>query len=206
MWFRLLCLSNVAQSGRRYEEGVKFLLKFDREFDGFKRLWLAPVDDGPGDAVGDLIRKAVDSYIKDRSAVEQASFWRRLYDFVKIRTPVRERQFLEGFWDTADEHPEFLAKYLSRGQVPGGRFEHRGLGESLSSQAFFLCRECYRLRIIEGDGRGENCYAPNRHLTRFFRQAYGPDLGEWPGFEDYEAAEPPTSRGCDQVHAHTGLR
>ena len=186
VWFRLLCLANVAQSGRRYEEGVKFLLKFDHEFGGFDRLWLAPVGIEAGDVVGDLIRGAVDSYIKDRSAVEQASFWRRLYDFVKIRTLLRERQFLDGFWDTADEHPEFLAKYLWRGQVPGDRFGHRGLGESLSSQAFFLCRECYRLRIIRGDGARENCYAPNRHLTRFVRQVYGPDAGEWPGFEDYE--------------------
>jgi hypothetical protein len=203
VWFRLLCLANVAQSGRRYEEGVKFLVKFDSEFDGFERLWHAPDDGGPCDVVDDLFRRAVDAYIEDRSAAEQTVFWRRLYDFAKIRTLLRERQFLEGFWDTADTHPAFLAGYLWRGQVPGGRFEHRGLGESLSSQAFFLCRECYRLGLIQGDEVRENCYAPNRHLIRFVRSAYGPDFGEWLGFKDYEELS-------HQLHAavfkHTGTR
>jgi hypothetical protein len=187
VWFRLLCLANIGQSGRRYEEGLEFLKKFDREFDGFERLWLAPEDGRTSDTVGDLIRKAVNAYIKQRQSAEQVSYWRRLYDFVKIRTLVRERDFLKGFWDAAEEHPAFLAQYLTRGQVPAGRFSHRGLGESLSSQAFFLCRECYCLQIIRGDAARENCYVPNRHLIRFVRDAFGPDRGDWPEFEDYEA-------------------
>jgi hypothetical protein len=203
VWFRVLCLANVAQSGRRYEEGIAFLRKFDVEFGGFDRLWGAPDDGAPGDVVGGLIRRAVATYINDRSKAEQASFWRRIYDFVKIRTLLRERQFLGGFWDTADEQPEFLARYLSRGHAPGLRFEHRGLGESLSSQAFFLCRECHRLGIIHGDRARENCYAPNRHLIRFIARACGPEVGEWPDFDKYETLSHELHR---DVCNHTGSR
>jgi hypothetical protein len=186
IWFRVLCLANVGQSGRRFEDGVRFLESLDRVFDGFGKLWHTPDEGGPGDAVGDLIRRSIDAHVEDRSSNEQAVYWRRLYDFVKIRTLLRDHQFLPGFWDTVDDHPDDLALYLHHGRVPGIRFQHRGLGESLSSQAFFLCRECYRLKIIGGNKARENCYAPNRHLVRFIRRAQGPDLGEWPDFDKYQ--------------------
>ena len=66
LWFRVLCLANIGQSGRRYAEGVRFLETFNREFDGFERLWKAPDDAVPGDTVGELIRQAIASYIRDR--------------------------------------------------------------------------------------------------------------------------------------------
>src|SRR5262249_27302297 len=145
IWFRVLCLANISQSGRRYEEGLQFLKRFDEDFNGFRRLWEAGGNGGQQNVVDGLIRQVLDVQVQDRAVPEQTFFWRRLYDFVRIRELLQDRQFLEGFWDTAAEHPEYLAGYLHWGRVPGGRFQHRGLGESLSSQAFFICRECLRL-------------------------------------------------------------
>ena len=186
IWFRVLCFANVGQSGRRFEEGIQFLEQFDTNFRGFDRLWEAVGTAISKDVFGALVREALDAVILDRDR-DWTFFWRRLYDFVKIRELLTERGFIDGFWDVAEHHPTELVQYLHRGVYPGGRAGHRGLGESLSSQAFFVCREAFRLGLITAPEARQNCYFPNRHLLRFLEAHFAPVSADvWLTFEKYQ--------------------
>jgi hypothetical protein len=201
VWFRVLCFANVSQSGRRFEEGIQFLEQFDAKFDGFTRLWQTAERADSSDVVDALVREALDASIRDRDR-DWTFFWRRIYDFVKIRQLLAERGFIDGFWDVADKHPTELAQYLHRGVYPGGRPGHRGLGESLSSQAFFVCREAFRLKLITAPEARETCYFPNRHVLRFLESLFAPAplSPDWVTFEKYQAI---SSRLHKDVEKHT---
>jgi hypothetical protein len=186
VWFRVLCLANVGQSGRRFEEGIQFLEQFDAKFDGFRRLWQTGANANSQDVVDALVREALEAAIRERDR-DWTFFWRRLYDFVKIRQLLAERGFIEGFWDVAENHSTELAQYLHRGVYPGGRPGHRGLGESLSSQAFFVCREAFRLKLVTAPGARRACYFPNRHVLRFLEAHFAPVPVDWLTFEKYQA-------------------
>ncbi len=184
--FRVLCLANISQSGRRFSEGIQFLRRFDEEFQGFERIWQFAERADSQDVVDAIIRDVLSAAARDRSLPDHTFYWRHLYDFVKIRQLLTERQFIEGFWEVAERHSTELPRYLHTGVIPGDRLPHRGLGESLSSQAFFICREAFRLGLVTNPQARSCCYYPNRHMRRLVDDLFGPHYTEWANFEHHE--------------------
>jgi len=191
LFYRLLCLATVQQVYHRDNAGLRFLVETPVS-QMLDTIWetggdwqtlkdeLALYHRHPGQAVAGY---------KDYT-----EYWRRVFDFIKIRFLVNNQHLLLGFLVTGRNAPGETVRYLYRGTgglpaLPEAHdVIHQGLGQTLKSQAFFVCRELQRAGVFPTLRLAPLCYTPGSQVRR---AAYALGFldtlpGDSPCIEEYE--------------------